>query len=316
MLTHQLGLRKIVSLVFIPLLIMSCLLTTAAAETRYIRDVLVVDVRDSMESRYNKIATVKTGDAVEILEETKRFVKVKTSKGDVGYIAKQYVSTDIPKAKVINNLKYEMKGLKNKIAKLEADKAADIDKLQASGAQNKSFQQEISGLTEELDNAHKELEKLAMQNHNLQEKVDQIGKLTEERDQLRAEVKKLLPRIDVLQKRYDQALESNKEASEIIAERDALQDKAMALQADMEFLQEKHAKFIKESQDVVTIIDERDALMNEAQKNHKELQQLRERNDKLEGSMMVYWFLAGAGVLLVGLLIGRSTARRKRSMLT
>ena len=106
------GLRNLLTLLFIAFLSVFFFCSSSFAETRYVIDILVVDVRDSMNSQYKKIANVKTGEAVEVLEETSRFVKVKTSKGDVGYIAKQYVSPDIPKAKVIANLQYEIKNLK------------------------------------------------------------------------------------------------------------------------------------------------------------------------------------------------------------
>lgn len=311
-----LSLRKILPLVLFFFLTGFFLCSNAVAETKYIIDVLVVDVRDSMGAKYNKIATIKTGEAVEVLEEAKRFVKVRTGKGDVGYIAKQYVSSDLPKKRIISNLQSEVKSMKNKVEKLQADKAVYDDKLQASGAQNKSYQQEIAGLTSELENTHKELENLAVQNHTLQEKVDQFGQLTAERDQLRAELKKLEPRINVLQQRYDEALESNKEAAELIAERDSLQDRVMSVEADMEFLQEKHQKLIDDSQDLVSIIDERDALSSQAKLNAQEIQELRERNDELEGTQMVYWFLAGAGVLLIGMMIGKSSVRKKRTMLS
>ncbi|MBW1792299.1 MAG: hypothetical protein JRJ14_08615 [Deltaproteobacteria bacterium] len=143
-----------------------------------------------------------------------------------------------------------------------------------------------------------------------------LDQITQEKDELKAKVKKLEPRISVLQERYDQALLNNKEAAELITERDEVQDRLMAVQADMEFLKEKHQKLIDESQEIVSIINERDTLSSEAQKNEKEMTQLRDRNDELEGTQMVYWFLAGAGVLLIGMLIGKSSARKKRSMLS
>ena len=310
------SLRKIFLLLFVFCLTGFLFSPIAEADTRYIIDVLIVDVRDNMGSQYKKVANLKTGDAVEVLEETKRFVKVRTNKGVVGYIAKQYVSTDIPKAKVISNLQYEVSSLKKKIKSLQADKDGFNDKIQVLKAQNDSYKQEISGVTDELTRSLKEIENLSVQKAELQEKVDQLGKVVVERDELQATVKKLEPRISVLQQRYDQALENNKEAAELISERDDLQDKLMAVQADMEFLKEKHQKLIDESKDVVAIIAERDSLSDQSQKNETTISQLRERNDELEGTKMVYWFLAGAGVLLIGMLIGRSTARKRRSMLS
>ncbi|NOR11198.1 MAG: TIGR04211 family SH3 domain-containing protein [Desulfovibrionaceae bacterium] len=314
--TCLLSLRKNLPLIFILFLTVFCFCSTAAAETRYIVDVLIVDVRDSMGSKYNKIATVKTGEAVEVLEETKRFVKVRTRKGDVGYISKQYVDSNLPKKVVIGNLQSEVKRLKKKVMNLQADKDGFNDKIQVIKAQNQSYQQEISGVTIELKRAVKEIESFTVKNQGLNDKLAVLDQITQEKDELKAKIKKLEPRISILQERYDQALLNNKEAAELITERDEVQDQLMAVQADMEFLKEKHQKLIDESQEVVSIINERDTLSSEAQKNAKEMTQLRDRNDELEGTQMVYWFLAGAGVLLIGMLIGKSSARKKRSMLS
>ena len=314
--TCLLSLRKILPFVFIFFLTGFCLCSSVAAETRYIVDVLIVDVRDSMGTKYNKIATVKTGEAVEVLEETKRFVKVRTSKGDVGYISKQYVDSNLPKKVVISNLQSEVKRLKKKVMNLQADKDGFNDKIQAIKAQNESYQQEISGVTSELKRAVNEIESFAVKNQGLNDKLALLGQVAAERDELKADIKKLEPRISILQERYDQALQNNKEAAELIIERDEVQDRLMEVQADMEFLQEKHQKFINDSQDLVSIIDERDALLSQGKLNAQEIKELRERNDELEGTQMVYWFLAGAGVLLVGMLIGKASLRKKRSGLS
>ena len=298
------------------LIIGLCLSTIATAETRYVHDMLIVDVRDRMGGNFKVLTTVKTGDAVEVLEDSKHFVKVKTNKGIVGYIAKQYVNSSLPKKTVIRNLQGEVRKLTKKNALLQADKDDFSSKTQAITAQNDSYKQELDNTTSELDNTVKELKRYAVTNQKLSDKLAALEQIVTERDNLQAELKKLQPRINLLQERYNQALDSNKDAAELISERDTTQDRLLTVQADLEFLQEKHQKLIDDSQDMVSIIDERDALLSQAKLNTQEIKELGERTDELEGSQMVYWFLAGAGVLLVGLLIGKASVRKKRGGLS
>lgn len=298
------------------LIIGLCLSTIASAETRYVHDMLIVDVRDRIGKNFKVLTTVKTGDAVEVLEDSKHFVKVKTSKGVVGYIAKQYVNSSLPKKTVISNLQSEVRKLNKDLALVQANKDDYSSKLQAITAQNESYKQELSNTTSELDNTVKELERYAEKNQKLLEKLAALEQVVTERDNLQTELKKLHPRINLLQDRYNQALENTKDAAELISERDAIQDRLLTVQADLEFLQEKHQKFIDESQDMVSIIDERDALLSKSKLNTQEIKELGERIDELEGTQMVYWFLAGAGVLLIGLLIGKASVRKKRGGLS
>ena len=290
--------------------------TAGSADTRYVHDILIVDVRDTMGKQYKVLATVKTGDSVEVLEESKHFVKVKTGKGIVGYVAKQYINKQVPKKTIISNLQAETRQLNKKIALLHSDKENLESKLQAISAQNDSTKKELGNTTKDLEGAYKQIETYSLKNKQLQDRVNVLEKVEEEKEQLQSQVKKLEPRITALQERYDQVLENNKEAAEIITERDALQDRLITVQADMEFLQDKHQQLIDSSQDLVAIIEERDALLEQAEKNTQQIKELRERNDELEGTHMVYWFLAGAGVLLIGMLIGKASVRKKRSGLS
>jgi SH3 domain protein len=307
---------KSVNFFVVFLIIGLCLSTIAIAETRYVHDMLIVDVRDNIGKNFKVLTTVKTGEAVEVLKDSKHFVKVKTRKGIVGFIAKQYVNSSIPKKTVISNLQGDIRKLNKKNALLQVDKDDYSSKLQAITAQSDSYKQELSQTTSELDNTVKELERYAAKNQKLSDKLAALEPVVTERDNLQAELKKLHPRINLLQERYNQALGNNKEASELISERDAVQDRLLAVQADLEFLQEKHQKLIDDSQDMVSIIDERDALLSQAKLNTKEIKELTDRTDELEGSQMVYWFLAGAGVLLIGLLIGKASVRKKRGGLS
>jgi hypothetical protein len=53
-----------------------------------------VNLRDRIAAVYNKVGIVKNGDRLMVLERQKRFVRVRTSKGEEGWIEQRYVVTE------------------------------------------------------------------------------------------------------------------------------------------------------------------------------------------------------------------------------
>ena len=68
------------------LIVLTCLAATVEAETRYISDQLVVSLREQPQKGAQLITYLKTGMAVEILEEDGEYIKVQTEAGEIGYI--------------------------------------------------------------------------------------------------------------------------------------------------------------------------------------------------------------------------------------
>ena len=87
----------------------------ASAETRYVSDLLVITVRSAKGNNYETLETLITATPVEILEEDKTYVKVRTPKGNEGYILKQYITKELPKATQIKQLQGEITALQNKL---------------------------------------------------------------------------------------------------------------------------------------------------------------------------------------------------------
>lgn len=50
-----------------------------------------VNLRDRVSALYNKTGTLKNGERVEVLEKSKRFVRVKNQKGDTGWVEQRYL---------------------------------------------------------------------------------------------------------------------------------------------------------------------------------------------------------------------------------
>ncbi|PLY12589.1 MAG: hypothetical protein C0624_00560 [Desulfuromonas sp.] len=78
---------------------------------------------------------------------------------------------------------------------------------------------------------------------------------------------------------------------------------------------QKYDQLVVDAADVVTLASERDRLKDENAMLSNELGLLRKENESLMSSGVIKWFLAGAGVLFLGWLIGRAS-RRKRGGLS
>lgn len=83
---------------------------------RYVSDVLKINVKDRLEKPYEVVTTVQSDDAVRILEENGDYLKIETSDGKQGWIAKHYLKSGFPKNLLIKQLSQELADLKDKLA--------------------------------------------------------------------------------------------------------------------------------------------------------------------------------------------------------
>lgn len=74
------------------------------AETGYVSDMLILSLKEGAGRQYNTIRTLRSNTPVEILETSDRFLKVKTEEGDVGWVESQYITRELPKAIIIEQL--------------------------------------------------------------------------------------------------------------------------------------------------------------------------------------------------------------------
>lgn len=221
------------------LLAFATLAAAAGAETRYVSDVLVINVRQAPEDSSPTIEHLRTGDAMEVLETQGAYLKVRTGDGVVGWVAAQYTSEETPKAVVIRRQQEELSRLK--VRALEGEEAAQ--------------------------KATKELEA--------------------SRGEHAAEVRKL----------EDQLAQARSEAKQA--------------SSDLADVTAKYEQLRKQSGSVLDVVAERDRLKSENQTLSERLGKAEAERATLTRTTAIRWFLAGAGVLLVGWLAGLSS-RKKR----
>jgi len=142
----------------------------AHADTQYVSDMLVLTIRDNPDKDANILGSLKTADPVEVLEAGDRFMRIRTQEGLEGWVQKNFISADKPKAIIINKMKNEISQLKTKIEEFEKNRDADLNEIRASRQGDKL---KIEQLSEKYNTLLKESKK-------------NIAALTGERDKLKA----------------------------------------------------------------------------------------------------------------------------------
>lgn len=184
---------------------------SAFAETRYVSDILVVNLRKEKGVRSETIRTLITGTAVSVLKVEGKFLKVRTAKGEVGYIHGQYLSRELPKATQIARLKKERDQLSKKLTGLEKEKAEFSSK----------FQNLEEGFKGETD------------------------KLRVEAETASSSLKEVKGEFASLKKKYAALSADSKHVMDIVGERDRLQQEHEGLLAEVETLRDQNAQVMR-----------------------------------------------------------------------
>ncbi len=112
---------------------------------RYISDVLVINIKDRLEKPFEVVASVQSDDPVTIIEENGNYLKVVTADNKQGWIAKQYLKSELPKAHLIKQLKQDVVELKKQLALKPATTfEAAIEEKQHSASLCHEIQQKLT----------------------------------------------------------------------------------------------------------------------------------------------------------------------------
>lgn len=163
-----------------PSYLLTLLLTIAAlspafAETGYISDTLVVTLRSQKGNNYEVLDRLITATAVDILEEDKTYAKVRTAKGVEGYIRKQYLTKELPKALRIEELQTQIEGLRQELEKKSQAPVLE----QAADLQGQAL---ITELKQQLEDAEKSYLELDNSYRKLQQDYQQLQQLPDRSD--------------------------------------------------------------------------------------------------------------------------------------
>jgi len=126
--------------------------------------------------------------------------------------------------------------------------------------------------------------------------------------------------LEELQKKYDDLIAGAaaplKKLKEVSSENARLRSSLAQVKQDMGELQKSYAELRKTTTDARRIKKERDQLSRELAENTKETHRLKTALEAAENKSTLWWFIAGAAVLLFGFILGFAVRpRRKRSSL-
>ena len=196
--------------IFISLLLLSIVVLSSSvmADTRYVDDLLVITLRQGKSSKHKILRTLKTGTALEVLEEDGSYLKVRMADGLEGFVLRQYISTSPPKKQLIKQLEGKNKDLQQKIArfnKTNDDLKAQIGVMQKNHAQELLELTGRSSLTEEaLQRIQQEQEITAENYSTLLAQSENVVAIAEERDQLLMDRSKLTSEVALLRNQNEE----------------------------------------------------------------------------------------------------------------
>jgi SH3 domain protein len=119
-------------LLFLLVVLLSAPAGTAHADRSYVSDRLILSLREAPNSNSRILGSIRTDDPVEVLEESGRYVRVKTEAGEQGWVAGRYITAETPKPVIIAQLKDEIDRLREKIREYEGAENPFLDKLKAA----------------------------------------------------------------------------------------------------------------------------------------------------------------------------------------
>jgi SH3 domain protein len=93
---------------FIFAIIFTGTIKSVFADTRYVSDELIISVRDGQNQDDNVLGHIRTGTAVDVLEEKGRYLRIKTENGLEGWVQAQYIIPEKPNARIIEDLRNEI----------------------------------------------------------------------------------------------------------------------------------------------------------------------------------------------------------------
>jgi SH3 domain protein len=254
-----------ISLTLFQLFAILLLSRDVVAETKYVSDVLVINIRSSIEAPYSVVDSVYSDEPLKILRTDEKYYFVETENGKQGWISKQYVKDTVPKSLLIKQLRSE---------KDDITESLNSTKLELQELRDKFAAIPSSGEAERI--------------------IDERNKLREQIVELKKQVATLLATPNI-------------KAGQELAK---MKEEYTTLTAEKNQQEEANQQTIKELKATVSKLQDKKGAESAA------ISQLKEENLALRKKTNVYWFLAGSGVFLIGIITGKilNPRKKKRSL--
>ena len=174
----------------------------ALAETRYVSDQLIITLRSAPDTDASVVTTLKTDAPVEILEESGRYLKVRSAAGEDGYVLSQYITEALPKSLQLERLQGERDQLQRKLQRLEEAQGATSSELETARRQQEvlatELQAKLSAAEEELTSTRQQLTAVTAKYAALQKDAREVVAIAAQREELQGERDRLKTQLEQL----------------------------------------------------------------------------------------------------------------------
>jgi SH3 domain protein len=195
---------KLKLILFIVLLILLSVSVRATyADRRYVSDMLIITLRTGQGQEYKVIKTLKTDTPVEVLEESESYLRVRTDEGEEGWVAKQYITPEVPKSLIIEGLKEETNKLNARVEELEKDQASLLEQFEVAtqrhGAKVEELEKNAGNSNQEASRLKIKLAQITEKHNTLIDQSKNVVDLISEQKKLKANNVSLNTRVEHLQ---------------------------------------------------------------------------------------------------------------------
>jgi len=191
-------------LFFVLFILLSVSVRATHADRRYVSDMLIITLRTGQGREYKVIKTLKTDTPVEVLEESEEYLRVRTDEGEEGWVAKQYISSEVPKSIIIGGLKEEAGKLNTRIEEFEKDQASLLEQFevatQSHAVKVEELEKSASNRKKEASRLKIELAQITKKHNTLIDQSKNVVDLISEQKRLQAKNVNLDTRVEHLQK--------------------------------------------------------------------------------------------------------------------
>jgi SH3 domain protein len=180
--------RKTMSVfLLIFVIILTITIKSVFADTRYVSDELIISVRDGQNQDDNVLGYIRTGTAVDVFEEKERYLRIRTEDGLEGWVQTQYIISEKPNGRIIEDLRNEINDLNKKVESSKNGQGSLSDKLLVT---KQIYEVRIRELEQEVNINQKNTAKAKSELIELNKKYKKLLNNSENTDELIRKLKK------------------------------------------------------------------------------------------------------------------------------
>ncbi|NLV25177.1 MAG: TIGR04211 family SH3 domain-containing protein [Deltaproteobacteria bacterium] len=162
-------------------------ITPVFGETVYVSDRMIISLKAAQSERSQTIITLKSDTPLEVLKKEKDYFLVKAPTGERGWVFNEYVTPQIPKAVVVDQLHRKVVELEKMIDNLRSKENDLEQRTEAAESQRAVLSQQLAETEEKRRFLEQENTQLSQEYADLRQAAADVVKVVAERDRLTRE---------------------------------------------------------------------------------------------------------------------------------